>query len=192
LLNFLLEINNSLVLVGGQLVDGVNHFVSEILEHIHDFLDEALVGEVLGAGKGEQGSEHGAGLDSVPHLLLLHLLHVGGELLKLDQRRVGKRVQEVEGLVNGVSSIVVLTKLALEGLVVLLSEEGLLGKSLPVVGDVVLEVVDLGLDLVSPGNEQAVDQIFGSGNVSLGALDVELERNEEGVVLIGSLVKVKF
>jgi hypothetical protein len=47
LLNFLLEINNSLVLVGGQLVDGVNHFVSEILEHIHDFLDEALVGEVL-------------------------------------------------------------------------------------------------------------------------------------------------
>jgi len=47
LFNSLLVVNNSLVLIGSQSVDGVDDFISEILQHGDNLAQKSLVGEVL-------------------------------------------------------------------------------------------------------------------------------------------------
>jgi hypothetical protein len=47
LLDTLLEVNHGLVLVSGQLIDGVDNGGSELLELVDDLLEQSLVGEVL-------------------------------------------------------------------------------------------------------------------------------------------------
>lgn len=74
----------------------------------------------------------------------------------------------------------------------LLSKEGFLSEGLSVIGDVFLEVVDLGLDLISSGNKQAVNQVFGSCNVGFSTLDVHFEGNDQRVVLVSSDIEVEF
>jgi hypothetical protein len=48
------------------------------------------------------------------------------------------------------------------------------------------------LDLVSSGNQQAVNQILGSCNVGFGVLDVLFQLDHQGVVLVGSGLEIEF
>lgn len=75
---------------------------------------------------------------------------------------------------------------------VLLSQKGLFGEGLSVIGNVLLEVIDPGLNLVPPGDEQAVDEVLCSGDVGFGVLDALLKLDHEGVMLVGSLLEVEF
>lgn len=73
----------------------------------------------------------------------------------------------------------------------LFSLEGLLLEGFPIVAYVLLEVVDSIFYLVSPGDEQTIDQVLSSGNVSLGVLDALLELDNHGVMFVCSLLEIK-
>jgi len=51
LVNSLLIVNDGLVLISSKSVDGIDHLVSEVLQHGDDLSQHSLVGEVLAGGQ---------------------------------------------------------------------------------------------------------------------------------------------
>jgi len=94
-----------------------------------------LVGEVSFSGELDEsldeGTEGGVSLD-----LLLDHLEVALDLLDLDEGGVCQLTEEAEALVNGGDGIVGLTDLLFEGLVLVVSLEGLEIEVLAVISDV--------------------------------------------------------
>jgi hypothetical protein len=121
-------------------------------------LDESLVGEVGFVGKGDQSLDEGGEGDVVSHLGL-DVGEVGLDLLDLDEGWVGELTEETKALIDGGNGFVVLFNGGLEGGVLVLSLGGLGGEVFAVLVDVGGELVEVGSDSVSLGDQDVVNEV---------------------------------
>jgi len=76
--------------------------------------------------------------------------------------------------------------------VALFSQEGFFSEGLSIISNVLFQIVDSSLDLVSSGNQQTVNQILSSCNVGFSVLDVLFQLDHQRVVLVGSGLEIEF
>lgn len=74
----------------------------------------------------------------------------------------------------------------------LFSDEGVFSEGLSVLGLVFLDVLDLGSELLSSGDQEVGDDVVSSVDIDFGILDVLVEFDDETVVLVGSGLEVEF
>lgn len=83
------------------------------------------------------------------------------DLLDLHEGRSSELAQKAQRLVDGGDGLVVLSHFSLESVVINFSLVGFLSQGLSVVGDVLLELLQLVLESVSLGNEHVVIEVVG-------------------------------
>jgi len=114
--------------------------------------------------------DHGARLNSAP-LLLGDTTEGVIDLLDLEEGWVLQRGDESEGVINCSSSFVVLSDEVLVVFMSLLSEEGFLGKVLPVMVNVLVDFSNVVSNLGESWLEEVEDGIFSSSHILIGILD---------------------
>lgn len=82
------------------------------------------------------------------------------ELLDLKQRRVVQGVEELEGLINSLSGVVVLSNEKFVLFVLLSSYQGSFSQDLPILTLIGLKLGDSGLQLASPGDKEVLQDII--------------------------------
>lgn len=119
----------------------------------------------------DEGLDHGSRLDLAPRLLV-DLFDGTLDLLDLDEGGVGEGLDEGEGFIDSGGGGIEFFNLGFIVSMFLFSEEGVLSDGLSVEIDVLVDGVDSGLDLLLSRDEEVIDDVFHSGDISLGVLDV--------------------
>jgi len=109
----------------------------------------------------------------------------------LDQGGVGECGEKSQSFIDGGSGSVEFFLLGFVGLVVLLSDEYDFREGLSVLFLVALEVGDSLSQLGSSGEEEVVEQVFSPIDIDGGVLDVLLQLDHHGIVLVGPHVEVE-
>lgn len=175
------------LLLGGEGGEGVFEVVLNVVHEVTDLSDGITVGE-LGAREGNEGLDEG-GLNGVLELLLDLSEGVLG-LLNLDEGSLTslEGEEESEGLIEGSDSFGVLNGLLFEFGVLLLSDGGLILDVLSGLLDSVVEVGDIGLEVLLLDVEDGLEESFAVGDISIGGVDFTIESSNLIGVLNGSLV----
>lgn len=200
LLDVLFEIFNFLGLVEGDLegdtrkslylVEGINDVITELVKCSDDFTEDTLIGEVLAHGQLDEGVDHGALLELAP-LLLGDAVEGDLQLLDLEEGWVGEALDEGEGIINGGGGLVVLGDQGLVLFVGLFTEECVLSEGQSVVVDVIVDLGDVLVDLVSAWGEEVENEVLSAGNIGLGILDFLLEADDVAVVFVGAELELE-
>lgn len=191
LINTLFEVLLVGLLTEGEVVEGVDDGVTEVVKGFNDGSEGVLVGEVLVGGEAHEGLDHGGELSTFADLGL-DLLERVLELLDLHEAWVREGLEEGEGLINGGGGTVQFLNLGFVGFMLLLANQGVLGEGLTVLVSVLLQLTETVLELVSAGDEEVGNGVLSAVDVDLGVLDVLLEADDLAVVLGSALSEVEF